>query len=156
MRSFPCTTLALALVLLAPCAAEPLTRQPRPSEPQELAAGTYKVAYGIGVPADAEKRLLAATATLDRNGKLLTLTLQDGTRTVLTFAPRPRDQWKNDCYTMNSYVPCEVADLAPGPLKLDALTFSTPRVTAKCSSSRMILADNDSEAGPLLVFDRQP
>ncbi len=121
----------------------------------QLAAGTYKVSYGFNYAAADEEKILAITAYLDRTGQQLVFTLQDGTQRTLVFTPRDESLWQPDCYTMNSHVLCEVADLTPAPLQLESMTFNTPLVLAKCSPSRMILASTLYEAPslPSLVFD---
>ena len=114
-----------------------------------LADGTYRVSDPGQPPA-----VQAITARLDRAAGQLTFTLADRSVVVTAFAPRPSTQWHGDCTTMASHWQDEVADLTPAPLSLEALTFPTPLVFAKCSPDRMILASDLTEQGTILVLDR--
>lgn len=117
-----------------------------------MAEGTFKVASGQGyAPAD-EAAILRITARLDRSADRLVFTLADGTQRSMPFSSRPPSQWKPDCYTMNSHILCEVADLGPGPLQLLSLSFSTPLVYAKCDPKRVILANTGFDQSVSLVF----
>jgi hypothetical protein len=121
--------------------------------PVVLAEGTYRVAFGQGYPAADEARLLTVTARLDRATNQVVFTLADGSQQVLAFSPRPRSQWQPDCRTMSSRALDEVADLSPAPLRLESLSFLTPLVHAKCTPSRMILANDVDETSTFLAFD---
>jgi hypothetical protein len=46
-----------------------------------------------------------------------------------------------------------MADLSPAPLRLESLSFLTPLVYAKCTPSRMILANDIYEMSTLLALD---
>lgn len=120
-----------------------------------LTAGTYKVVSGRGYSPAEEARILAITARLDRDSNQLVITLSDGTQRGLQFTPRPQAQWKTDCYTMNSHIREECADLSPRPLLLESLAFATPVVYAKCAANRMILADGVNDDSRFLVLDLQ-
>ena len=121
----------------------------------QLAAGIYKVSFGFNYAAADEQKILAITADLDRAGQQLVFTMQDGTKRTLVFTPRDESQWKPDCYTMSSHILCEAADLTPAPLQLESMTFDAPLVLAKCSPSRMILANTlyEDPSLPSLIFD---
>ena len=122
----------------------------------QLAAGMYKVSFGFNYATADEQKILAITADLDRTGQQLVFTMQDGTKRTLVFTSRDESQWNPDCYTMNSHILCEVADLAPAPLQLESMTFDTPLVYAKCSPSRMVLSSSlhgEDPSLPSLVFD---
>lgn len=120
-----------------------------------LVAGTYKVVSGRGYPASEEARILAITARLDRSRNQLVLTLADGSQRSLLFTPRPLAQWKTDCYTMNSHVREECADLSPRPLEIESLAFATPVAYAKCAPTRMILAEGVNDDSRWLALDLQ-
>jgi hypothetical protein len=121
--------------------------------PVALAEGTYRVAFGQGYPAADEARLLAVTARLDRATNQVVFTLADGSQQVLALSPRPRSQWQPDCFTMSSHALDEVADLSPAPLRMESLTFLTPLVYAKCTPSRMILANDIDDMSIFLALD---
>ena len=117
-----------------------------------MAEGTFKVVSGQGyAPAD-EAAILRITARLDRSAGRLVFTLADGTQRSLPFSSRPPSQWKPDCYTMNSHILCEVADLGPGPLQLLSLSLATPMVYTKCDPKRVILANTGFDERASLVF----
>lgn len=138
-----------ALLLLAACGG----RNPDRFEVRAMMAeGNFKLAYGHGyAPAD-EAAILRITARLERSAGRLVFTLADGSQRTLTFAPRPPSQWKPDCFTMNSHILCEVADLAPGNLRLESMNFSSPLAFAKCDPNRIILANTTLDDGFDLVF----
>ena len=119
----------------------------------ELAEGTYRVVFGHGYQAADEARLLAVTARLDRATNQVVFTLADGSQQMLAFSPRPRSQWQPDCRTMSSRALDEVADLSPAPLRLESLSFLTPLVYAKCTPSRMILANDLDDMSTFLALD---
>jgi hypothetical protein len=121
--------------------------------PVALAEGTYRVAFGRGYPAADEALLLAVTARLDRATNQVVFTLADGSRQVLAFSPRPRSEWQPDCFTMASHSLDEVSDLSPAPLRLESLTFPTPLVYAKCTKTRMILANAVNDTATFLALD---
>ena len=121
--------------------------------PVALAEGTYRVVFGQGYEAADEARLLAVTARLDRATNQVVFTLANGSQRVLAFAPRPRSQWQPDCFTMSSHALDEVADLSPAPLRMESLTFLTPLVYAKCTPSRMILANDIDDMYIFLALD---
>ena len=121
--------------------------------PVALAEGTYRVVFGQGYEAADEARLLAVTARLDRATNQVVFTLANGSQQVLAFAPRPRSQWQPDCFTMSSHALDEVADLSPAPLRMESLTFLTPLVYAKCTPSRMILANDIDDMSIFLALD---
>ena len=121
--------------------------------PVALAEGTYRVVFGQGYEAADEARLLAVTARLDRATNQVVFTLANGSQQVLAFAPRPRSQWQPDCRTMSSRALDEVADLSPALLRLESLSFLTPLVYAKCTPTRMILANDVDEMATFLVLD---
>ncbi len=121
--------------------------------PVALAEGTYRVSFGRGYQAADEARLLAVTARLDRATSQVVFTLADGSRQVLAFSPRPRSQWQPDCFTMSSHNLDEVADLSPAPLRLESLSFLTPLVYAKCTKTRMILANDVNDTSTFLALD---
>lgn len=102
--------------------------------------GTYRVSFGAYPPAE-RARFEAVTARLDRAAGQVVFTMADGSQQVLAFTPRPRGEWRADCYTMASHHLVEVADLSPAPLQIESLTFETPLVFAMCSRTRMILAN---------------
>jgi hypothetical protein len=54
---------------------------------------------------------------------------------------------------MSSLALDEVADLSPAPLRLESLTFLTPIVSAKCTPSRMILANDIDGLSTFLALD---
>jgi hypothetical protein len=120
--------------------------------PISMSAGAYKVAYGQGYAAADETAILKITARLDRSAGRMSFTLADGSQRTLLFSPRPASQWKPDCYTMNSHLLCEVADLSPGSLQLESMTFSAPVVYAKCDSNRIILTHSATDETVSLVF----
>lgn len=160
-RILAAATSALAGVLaLAACAGD--NGGPRPSQVTwaALGDGTYHVSGGQGFDPAAASSLLAVTAQLDRAAGRLVLTLADGSHRTLGFSPRDRSAWQADCVTgaggPPSSVMCEIADLSPAPLQLETLRFATPLVYAKCSPTRMILADRPDEvsAGAFLILDR--
>jgi hypothetical protein len=163
MSSPRITVVAAALsaalsVALAGCRAASATPSARATE-AALADGTYRAVFGAGyAPAD-EARILAVTAHLDRAAGRLVLTLADGSRRSLAFAPRDRARWHPDCFTGAGGPPSsvlgEVADLSPAPLRLESLTLETPIVYAKCSPRRMVLAGAVGDAAPFLVLDLQ-
>jgi hypothetical protein len=148
----PFTTLLLVLLLacLTGCGEE---RGSLNEYPVALAEGTYRVAFGRGYQAADEDRLLAVTARLDRATNQVVFTLANGSQQTLAFSPRPRSQWQPDCRTMSSRALDEVADLSPAPLQLESLTFVTPIAYAKCTPSRMILANDIDELSPFLALD---
>ena len=118
-----------------------------------LAEGTYRVVFGQGYQAADEARLLAVTARLDRATNQIVFTLADGSQQMLAFSPRPRSQWQPDCFTTSSHSLDEVADLSPAPLRLESLSFLTPLVYAKCTPSRMILANDIDGMSKFLALD---
>jgi hypothetical protein len=125
--------------------------------PVSLADGEYRVVFGRGYEAADEARILAVTARLDRSANQIVFTLADGSHQVLVFSPRPRSQWQPDCFTLSSHSLDEVADLSPAPLRLESLTFLTPVVYAKCTTGRMILADDAGPGStPFLALDLTP
>ncbi len=150
--SVPFTTLLLVLLLAWPtgCGEE---RGSLNEYPVALAEGTYRVAFGQGYQAADEDRLLAVTARLDRATNHIVFTLANGSQQMLAFSPRPRSQWQPDCRTMSSRALDEVADLSPAPLQLESLTFVTPIVYAKCTPSRMILANDLDGTSTFLALD---
>ena len=150
--SVPFTTLLPVLLLawLTGCGEE---RGSLKEYPVALADGTYRVAFGQGYEAADETRLLAITARLDRATNQLVFTLADGSKQVLAFSARPRSQWQPDCRTMSTYALDEVADLSPAPLRLESLSFLTPLVYAKCTPSRMILANDTNGISTFLALD---
>ncbi len=121
--------------------------------PVALAEGTYRVAFGQGYQAVDEVLMLAVTARLDRATNQVVFTLADGSQQVRAFSPRPRSRWHPDCFTMSSHTLDEVADLSPAPLQVESITFVTPIVYAKCTTSRMILANDLDETSTLLALD---
>ena len=149
---FPFTTLLLVLLIagLSGCGEE---RGIVNEYPVVLVDGTYRVAFGQGYQATDETRLLAVTARLDRAMNQIVFTLANGSQQVLAFSPRPRIQWQPDCVTMSSRALDEVADLSPAPLQLESLTLVTPIVHAKCTSSRMILANDIDDTSTFLALD---
>ena len=54
---------------------------------------------------------------------------------------------------MSSRALDEVADLSPALLRLESLSFLTPLVYAKCTPTRMILANDVDEMATFLVLD---
>ena len=93
------------------------------------------------------------TARLERATNQIAFTLANGAQQMLAFSPRPRSQWQPDCRTMSSRALDEVADLSPAPLQLESLSFVTPIVYAKCTSSRMILANDIDDLSTFLALD---
>jgi hypothetical protein len=151
MTLFTCT-----FILSCSSSSEDRNTHPEDTEATaELADGTYKASYGHNYLPEDEQKILAITATLDRVGQKLVFTTQDGAQMILVFTPRDTSQWRGDCYTMDSHVLDEIADLTPAPLQLESMTFNTPVVYAKCSSKRMILTTNleEESSSPWLVFD---
>lgn len=149
---FPFTTLLPVLLIawLAGCGEE---RGSLKEYPVALAEGTYRVVFGQGYQAADEARLLAVTARLDRATNQIVFTLGDGSQQMLAFSPRPRSQWQPDCFTISSHNLDEVADLSPAPLRLESLSFLTPLVYAKCTPSRMILANDIDGMSTFLALD---
>jgi hypothetical protein len=147
--------LAISLLLFASGMRCASPEDERTAYPVALSDGTYRATYGQGLPAADEARLLAVTATLDRAGGRLAFTLADGSQRVMTFSPRPRDQWKADCATMRSWVVEEVADLSPAPLRLESLVLETPVVFAKCDPRVMILANGPRDEDAFLKLERR-
>jgi hypothetical protein len=140
----------LVLALVASCGDKGDTVQP-----VALSDGRYRVAFARGyAPAD-EARVLAITARLDRTAGQLVLTLADGSDRTLALSPRPQSEWQPDCATMGGHVVEEVAELAPAPLELEALSFATPVVFPKCGTARMILADAPRDEATFVAFDLQ-
>lgn len=70
MRSSNCPTRCLALVLLAALASSPVCSMAMVERGKALLpAGAFKVVDAIGIAPRTKKRLLAVTATLDRDGR---------------------------------------------------------------------------------------
>ena len=138
---------ALALLLLPACglAEEEITEAP-------ILEGRYAVAFGAGYAAQDEAAVLAITAEVDRAAGEVSFTLADGAKRTLRFLPRPKEQWVEDCATMNGHALDEVADLSPAPLQLESMSFATPLLYAKCGPSRLILANRHAE-DYFLAFD---
>lgn len=147
---FPTLLLVLLLAWLTGCGEE---RRSLNEYPVALAEGTYRVTFGQGYQAADEARLLAVLARLDRATNQIVFTLAGGSQQVLAFSPRPRSQWHGDCRTMSSFARDEVADLSPAPLRLESLSFLTPLVYAKCTPSRMILANDIDGMSTFLALD---
>lgn len=118
-----------------------------------LSDGVYAVTRGFGYAVADEQRILAITAKLNRAAGQLVFTLADGSQKTLSFTPRPKGQWPGDCATMSSAVLDEIADLAPAPLVLESMTFTTPLVFAKCAPGRMIVSNMYGEGSLFLVMD---
>lgn len=137
---------ALALLVLSACSgAEEVTEA-------SIMEGRYAVAFGAGYDAQDEAKILAITAQIDRSAGDVTFTLADGTTRKLRFEPRSKDQWVEDCATMNGHALDEIADLTPAPLVLESMSFATPVLYAKCGPSRIILANGHGE-DDFLAFD---
>lgn len=120
-----------------------------------LEDGTYAVVNGAGWAAADEARVRAIRARIDRAQSRVVFTLADGSEQTVTLAPRPRARWKGDCATMTSLVFDEVADLSPAPLRLGSLAFTAPVLYPKCGPTRIIVANDGSDAEPWLALDRQ-
>lgn len=125
------------------------------SIPTELAAGLYKVSYGMNYDTADEQKLLAVTAAIDRSEKKIIFTMQDSSQKVLSFTARDKSQWTAGCLVIGKYYLEEVADLTPGPLHIESLVFDTPLVRAVCSPNRMVLTTTleDDPSEPALIFD---
>lgn len=123
--------------------------------PAVLAEGTYRVVFGRGYEQADEARFLAVTAQLDRAAGEITFMLSDGSHQTLSFTPRPESEWPVDCVTMKDQARDEIADLAPAPLVIETLTFTTPVVYAKCCSNWMVVANGFGEQETFLRLDLQ-
>ena len=124
-----------------------------------LASGFYNLAFSTGALAGPGLAPPLVGVSLDRKAKTLLLFLPDGSFKRVTLAPRPKAEWKVDCYlNAKQFVVCEVAGLNTKALTLGAFTFQAPVLQAGCSGTRVVLreADPAKEAATAIILDLQP
>jgi hypothetical protein len=131
--------LVLAAVLLAGCS---MSRWAR------VDPGEYVVIHG-GVAADKAAVQGIQKLQIDRDNRLMVLTLVDGSEIVTSFVPRDRREWPSGCPSNIHSTRMEVLEIAEDPLTIGAITLKHPILVRECppDSVRLVLREDGAIGG---------
>jgi hypothetical protein len=131
--------LALAAVLLAGCSMDRWAEV----EPGEYVLVDEGAATTIPVAREIQK------LDIDRDERLMVLTLVDGSEIVAAFVPRDRTAWPAGCPTNIHSTRMEVLDIVQDPLTIGASSFSRPILVRDCppDPARIVLREDGAIGG---------
>ncbi len=133
------TALALAAVLLAGCSMYRWAK---------VDPGGYVVLRG-GVAADTAAVQRIQKLRIDRDQRMMVLTLVDGSEIASSFVPRDRRAWPSGCPSNLNATRMEVLEIAEDPLTIGATTFSHPILVRDCPPDpvRLVLREDGAIGG---------
>lgn len=89
------------------------------------------------------------TLEIERDQRLVVLTLDDGSQISTTFQPRDRPDWPSGCPTNINSTRMEVLEIVQDPLTIGATTISRPILVRDCppEPTRIVLRGDGAIGG---------
>lgn len=110
--------------------------------------GEYTVVYD-GAPATLPAAREIQKLEIDRESRLMALTLVDGSEIVASFIPRDRTEWPAGCPSNINSTRMEVLDIEPDPLAIGGATINHPILVRDCPPDppRIVLREDGTVGG---------
>lgn len=114
----------------------------------EVEPGEYVVICGGGEANEVAMRAIQKIG-IDRDERVATFTLADGSQIVTPFVPRDRANWPAGCPTNIGSTCMEVLDITEDTLTIETITFNNPILVRSCppSPTRVVLRENGEIGG---------
>jgi hypothetical protein len=113
----------------------------------EIEPGVYVVVPGPGEANKIAMRVIKQME-IDRDKRIMILTLLDNSKIHAEFVPRDRAEWPTGCPTNVASTRMEVLDIEGASLTIAQLTLSNPILVRDCPSDRVrVLLRQDGQIG---------